>query len=81
MDVATEVFTAGGVGVPSEEIARTAGVGVGTLLRHFPAKEALLKVVMVRRLETTAARTAPPAAESGPAEAFFACFRLAVEQP
>lgn len=80
LDVATEVFTTRGVGVPTEEIARIAGVGVGTLFRHFPTKEALLEAVMVRRLEEMAARTARLAAEAGPAEAFFACFRLLVEQ-
>ncbi|MFF4548406.1 TetR/AcrR family transcriptional regulator [Streptomyces sp. NPDC001435] len=80
LDVATEVFTTRGVGVPTEEIARAAGVGVGTLFRHFPTKEALLEAVMVRRLETMAARTAQVAAESEPAEAFFACFRLLIDQ-
>ncbi|MFD8578928.1 TetR/AcrR family transcriptional regulator [Streptomyces virginiae] len=80
LDAATEVFTTRGVGVPTEEIARTAGVGVGTLFRHFPTKEALLEAVMVRRLEEMAVRTARLADESGPSEAFFACFRLVVEQ-
>ncbi|MEV4611471.1 helix-turn-helix domain-containing protein [Kitasatospora sp. NPDC049258] len=80
LDVATEVFTTRGVGVPTEEIARAAGVGVGTLFRHFPTKEALLEAVMVRRLEAIAARTADLAAASEPAEAFFGCFRLVIEQ-
>ncbi|MFD8634151.1 TetR/AcrR family transcriptional regulator [Streptomyces sp. NPDC059656] len=80
LDTATEVFTTRGVGVPTEQIARAAGVGVGTLFRHFPTKEALLEAVMVRRLEGMAARTARIAAEAGPAEAFFACFRLVVEE-
>ncbi|MER6277932.1 TetR/AcrR family transcriptional regulator [Streptomyces sp. NPDC059688] len=80
LDVATEVFTTRGVGVPTEEIARAAGVGVGTLFRHFPTKEALLEAVMVRRLETMAARTEQLTTGSAPAEAFFDCFRLLVEQ-
>ncbi|GAB7187073.1 DNA-binding protein AcrR family [Kitasatospora sp. Ki12] len=80
LDVATEVFATRGVGVPTEEIARAAGVGVGTLFRHFPTKEALLEAVVVRRLETITARAAQLAAETEPAEAFFACFRLVVEQ-
>ncbi|MGW0880509.1 TetR/AcrR family transcriptional regulator [Streptomyces sp. NPDC002671] len=79
LDVATEVFVTRGIGVPTEEIARSAGVGVGTLFRHFPTKEALLEAVMVRRVEAMAAQTAQLAAEAGPAEAFFACFRLLVE--
>ncbi len=80
LDAATEVFTTCGAGVPTEEIARAAGVGVGTLFRHFPTKEALLEAVMVRRLETIAARTAELAAGAEPADAFFGCFRLIVEQ-
>ncbi|MFB7465987.1 TetR/AcrR family transcriptional regulator [Streptomyces sp. NPDC056224] len=80
LEVATEVFTTRGVGVPTEEIARAAGVGVGTLFRHFPTKETLLGAVMVRRLETIAAQTAQLAAELEPADAFCACFRLVIEQ-
>ncbi|MFF1903037.1 TetR/AcrR family transcriptional regulator [Kitasatospora sp. NPDC058218] len=80
LDTATEVFTTRGVGVPTEEIARAAGVGVGTLFRHFPTKEALLEAVMVRRLEEIAARTAQLAAEADPAEAFFASFRLVIDR-
>ncbi|WP_380283662.1 TetR/AcrR family transcriptional regulator [Kitasatospora purpeofusca] len=80
LDAATAVFAARGVGVPTEEIARAAGVGVGTLFRHFPTKEALLEAVMVRRLETIAAGAARVAAESEPADALFACFRLIAEQ-
>ncbi len=80
LDAATQVFATRGVGVPTEEIARAAGVGVGTVFRHFPTKEALLEAVMVRRLETITTRTAQLAAEAEPADAFFACFRLVVEQ-
>ncbi|MCC9310994.1 TetR/AcrR family transcriptional regulator; helix-turn-helix transcriptional regulator [Kitasatospora sp. RB6PN24] len=80
LDVATEVFTSQGTDVPTEEISRAAGVAVGTLFRHFPTKEALLVAVMVRRLEAIAARTEQLAAESEPADAFFACFRLVIDQ-
>ncbi|MFD0273485.1 TetR/AcrR family transcriptional regulator [Kitasatospora sp. NPDC127111] len=80
LDVATEVFTTRGVGVPTEEIARAAGVGVGTLFRHFPTKEALLEAVLVRRLETIAEQVTRLAAEAEPAEAFFGCFRLVIDR-
>lgn len=42
---AREVFTAQGPEVPMEEIARAAGVGVGTLYRRFPDRESLIRAV------------------------------------
>jgi AcrR family transcriptional regulator len=45
LDVASEVFTARGVDAPLEEIARTACVGIGTLYRHFPTRDALIEAV------------------------------------
>lgn len=46
VEVAHEVFTEQGIGASLEEIARRAGVGTGTLYRHFPTREALLSTVM-----------------------------------
>jgi AcrR family transcriptional regulator len=43
--VASESFAAGGSDVPLETIARAAGVGIGTLYRHFPTREALIEAV------------------------------------
>ena len=42
---AKECFAAHGADVPVEEIARVAGVGVGTLYRRFPDREALIRAV------------------------------------
>ncbi len=42
---AREMFAAQGPDAPMEEIARTAGVGVGTLYRRFPDREALIRAV------------------------------------
>ncbi|MDT7613343.1 MAG: hypothetical protein QOF00_790, partial [Pseudonocardiales bacterium] len=42
---AKERFAAQGPDVPMEEIARAAGVGVGTLYRRFPDREALIRAV------------------------------------
>ncbi|GII64947.1 TetR family transcriptional regulator [Sphaerisporangium krabiense] len=53
---AVELFTGRGPGVSMEEIARAAGLGVGTLYRHFPDRQALLEEIAVdslRRLLTT----------------------------
>ena len=43
--VAKEIFAARGIAVPMEEIAREAEVGVGTLYRRFPDREALIRAV------------------------------------
>ena len=50
---ADEVFAAEGMGVPIDEIARRAGVGPGTLYRHFPTKEALFMAVAVSRVSAS----------------------------
>ncbi len=49
---AGEVFTERGVDVPLEDIARRAGVGIGTLYRHFPTRDALIEAVYRREVET-----------------------------
>ncbi|WP_329244309.1 TetR/AcrR family transcriptional regulator [Actinoallomurus sp. NBC_01490] len=48
---AREAFTAGEVNVRIEEIARRAGVGVGTLYRHFETREALIEAVYRGRVD------------------------------
>jgi AcrR family transcriptional regulator len=48
--VAKTAFAAEGLSVPLDEIARRAGVGPGTLYRHFPTKEALFEAVVQHRL-------------------------------
>jgi len=54
LEAAEAVFAARGVSAPTEEVARAAGVGVGTLFRHFPTKEALLEAVYRTRLRRMA---------------------------
>jgi AcrR family transcriptional regulator len=57
MDVARAAFAECGCELPMEELARRAQVGVGTVYRHFPNKEALLDALLVDQLTTLAART------------------------
>jgi AcrR family transcriptional regulator len=52
--VATAAFAADGLSVPLDEIARRAGVGPGTLYRHFAAKETLWEAVLLDRLQRLA---------------------------
>ncbi len=47
LEVATKVFATEGLAVPIDEIAGRAGVGIGTVYRHFPTKEALFEAVIV----------------------------------
>ncbi|MED5815914.1 TetR/AcrR family transcriptional regulator [Mycolicibacterium sp. 050232] len=47
---AAELFTERGVDVPLDEVARKAGVSIGTLYNHFPNRGALLDVVLSDRL-------------------------------
>ena len=51
---ATAAFAADGLSVPLDDIARRAGVGPGTLYRHFPAKEALWEAVLHDRMQRLA---------------------------
>ena len=69
LESALEVFTTSGVDAPVREIADKAGVGVGTVYRHFPQRSDL--VVAVFQHEVNACADAAPvlAAEHEPGEA------------
>jgi AcrR family transcriptional regulator len=54
LQAATDAFAIGGLSVPLDEIARRAGVGPGTLYRHFPTKGALFEAVLHDRLQRLA---------------------------
>jgi AcrR family transcriptional regulator len=51
LDAARQAFAEGGESTALEEIARRAGVGIGTLYRHFPNRQALLEAVYVEEVE------------------------------
>ncbi|TDD60336.1 TetR/AcrR family transcriptional regulator [Actinomadura darangshiensis] len=53
---ALELFAERGPGVSMEEIARAAGLGVGTLYRHFPDRRALVEEIATSALECLASR-------------------------
>jgi AcrR family transcriptional regulator len=56
VEVAAEAFAEEGVGASLDAIARRAGVGSGTLYRHFPTREALIRAVYWARVEQAVAR-------------------------
>lgn len=68
---AQEAFAADGVSVPLDEIARRAGVGAGTIYRHFPTKEALFEAAIIDRIERMTQRAQVLAEADDPGSAFF----------
>ncbi|WP_216899097.1 TetR/AcrR family transcriptional regulator [Nocardia alni] len=71
LEVAETVFTAQGVDVPIEEVARIAGVGVGTVYRHFPTKQDLVDAIVVERLRRLAEYAHSAAAQPDSAAALI----------
>jgi AcrR family transcriptional regulator len=51
LEAAKVVFSAGGAEASLEAVARAAGVGIGTLYRHFPTREALFEAVYRREVQ------------------------------
>jgi AcrR family transcriptional regulator len=54
LEAAKAVFGTSGVDAPAKEIADLAGVGVGTLYRHFPQRSDLVKAVFQREVDACA---------------------------
>ncbi|WP_433893376.1 TetR/AcrR family transcriptional regulator [Streptomyces sp. CA-111067] len=79
LETARAAFAAEGVGVSLDEIARRAGVGPGTVHRHFPTKEALFEAAVTEHLQqlTDQARSALRADEAG--SAFFGFLRQMID--
>jgi AcrR family transcriptional regulator len=73
---AAEVFAARGAAVPIDLVAEAAGVGVGTLYRHFPTKEALFEAIVGVQLHGLVDALAAAQAADDAAEALFSFLRL-----
>lgn len=76
---AKAAFAASGAETPLEDIARDAGVGIGTLYRHFASREALLAAVYRREVEQLAASAVSLLAERPAGEALEAWLHLLVD--
>jgi AcrR family transcriptional regulator len=50
VEAARELFMEQGVDAPLEEVARRAGLGIGTLYRHFATRDALVEAIVERRM-------------------------------
>ena len=66
---AETVFGASGELGSTEQVAESAGVGIATVFRHFPTKEALIEATLVRQFNRLDERAAKLAAEPDPGEA------------
>jgi AcrR family transcriptional regulator len=66
---ARDVFAASGVDAPVREIAARAGVGVGTVYRHFPQRSDLIIAVFRREVDAAAGDAPAIAAANPPVEA------------
>jgi AcrR family transcriptional regulator len=75
LEAAKEVFAESGVDAPVREIAARAGVGVGTVYRHFPQRADLVAAVFRREVDACAAAAPVLAAEHPPCEALSAWLR------
>lgn len=69
LQVAMEVFTSSGVDAPVRDIAERAGVGVGTLYRHFPQRSDLIVAVFRHEVDACAAAAATLSAKYKPFDA------------
>jgi AcrR family transcriptional regulator len=77
---AKEIFASQGIGVPMEEIARRAEVGVGTLYRRFPDREALIRAVFRDSFRAVADETRAALAEEPTAwDALVRIMRLSAQ--
>ncbi|MBC6456569.1 TetR/AcrR family transcriptional regulator [Actinomadura sp. HBU206391] len=80
LEVAAEVFATEGLSVPVHEIARRAGVGTGTVSRHFPTKEELFAAILLSRMEQLTIRADALAESEDPGTAFFMFFATLVRE-
>ena len=79
LEVAKKEFTRSGANASLEDIAKKAGVGPGTLYRHFPAREDLLVAVYRSEMEKLAAAERTLAETLPPVEALRAWLLLLVD--
>ena len=79
LEAAKSVFSAGGPEASLEAVARTAGVGIGTLYRHFPTREALFEAVYRHEVQQLADLAERLKKETRPIEALRQWMRSIVK--
>ncbi len=79
LEAAKAVFSAGGPDASLEAVARRAGVGIGTLYRHFPTREALFEAVYRREVQQLSELAESLKSEPDPVDALRRWLRSNVE--
>ena len=79
LEAAKAVFSAGGADASLAAVARHAGVGIGTLYRHFPTREALFEAVYRREVQQLSELAEALKSEADPVEALRRWLRSNVE--
>jgi AcrR family transcriptional regulator len=79
LEAAKAIFSAGGPDGSLEAVARYAGVGIGTLYRHFPTREALFEAVYRREVEQLVDLADQLKTEAAPVESLRRWMRSSVE--
>src|SRR5215472_2469698 len=79
LEAAKEAFARFGANTSLDDIAKQAGVGPGTLYRHFPARDALIEAVYRTEVEKMAAAQRELSEKLAPAEALRAWMLLFVD--
>ncbi|MFE2944289.1 TetR/AcrR family transcriptional regulator [Streptomyces sp. NPDC059255] len=78
LEVAKAVLARDGTAASMREIARQAEVGLATVYRQFPTKEALFEAIVTEQTREIAGQAQSLADDENPGEAFFAFFTYAV---
>jgi AcrR family transcriptional regulator len=79
LEIAKDAFTRSGANISLDDVARQAGIGAGTLYRHFPTRDALLEAVYRTEVEKLAAAERKFSEALPPIEALRAWMSLFVD--
>src|ERR1700761_73977 len=79
LKIAKNAFTRSGANISLDDVAKQAGVGPGTLYRHFPTREALLEAVYRTEVEELAAAERDLSGKLPPTEALRAWMLLFIK--
>jgi AcrR family transcriptional regulator len=80
LEAAEEIFSGNGKAVPIDVVAERAGLGIGTLYRHFPTKEALFCAIVIDRFEKMVRELQPISETDDPGAALTLFIDKLVEQ-